>query len=305
MGEPEVVAVVPARGYEAKHVLSLAATAEARSEHPLARAILRQARHLGIAVEPATDASAVAGKGMRAVVGDRLIYLGTERYFRELGATPTALERIVTDSTPSGRTAVLVGTAVGVDGSVSVCGSIEFADRIRPAAADALRELHDAGVEHLVMLTGDNRGAARAVADAVPGIDETRSDLLPQDKVHAIRELRERYGKVAFVGDGLNDAPALAASDVGVAMGFSGTDIALEVADIALMNDDLRKLPSLIRIARKAETIIRTNIAISLLTKAAFIALAVGGWATLWMAVVADMGTSLLVIANGLRAMKS
>jgi Zn2+/Cd2+-exporting ATPase len=154
------------------------------------------------------------------------------------------------------------------------------------------------------MLTGDNAGTARAVAAQLPDLDEVRSELLPQDKVHAVRDFRREYGPVAFVGDGINDAPALAAADVGIAMGAGGTDVALETADVALMADDLSRLPTTLRIARKAEGIIRTNIAISLITKAAFVALAVLGWATLWMAVAADMGTSLLVIMNGMRAMR-
>ncbi len=158
------------------------------------------------------------------------------------------------------------------------------------------------------MLTGDNPGTARAVADALggagAGIDEFRAALLPEDKVAAVRELASRHRHVLFVGDGINDAPALAAADVGIAMGSAGTDVALETADIALMADDLSKLPVAIRAARKAERIIRANIGFALGTKAVFVVLALAGLATLWMAVLADMGASLLVVANGLRALR-
>jgi Zn2+/Cd2+-exporting ATPase len=184
---------------------------------------------------------------------------------------------------------------------------IALADRVRPRAATALRELHGAGIERVVMLTGDNDATARAVAAELgqPGVDEVRAGLLPADKVAAIENLRRGGARVIMVGDGVNDAPALAAADVGVAMGSAGTDVALETADIALMADDLSKLPETVRFARKAERIIRGNIAFAILTKAAFVVLAVGGVATLWMAVLADMGASLIVIANGLRAVRA
>jgi Cd2+/Zn2+-exporting ATPase len=184
-----------------------------------------------------------------------------------------------------------------------VIGAIGIADRVRAHAADALRDLHRAGIRRVVMLTGDNRGTARAVAEEL-GVDDFRAELLPADKVEAVRELQREHGSVLMVGDGVNDAPALAAADVGVAMGSAGTDVALETADIALMTDDLTRLGTTIRFARKAERIIRANIAFALLTKAVFVVLAVLGLATLWMAVLADMGASLLVVLNGLRALR-
>ncbi|MEX2572408.1 MAG: heavy metal translocating P-type ATPase [Gemmatimonadota bacterium] len=303
-GEPSVVDVRPFDGSSPEALLASATAAETRSEHPLARAILRHAAHLHIEPLASTNATAIAGKGMRAEVDGRVVHVGTERLFRELGVPAAELRGAVGALTDDGRTVVLVGSAPREDGPVSLQGMITIADRVRPRAADALKALHDAGIKRIVMLTGDNPGTARAVAESLPGIDEYRAELLPHDKVHVVRELRERHGRVAFVGDGINDAPALAAADVGIAMGSAGTDIALETADIALMADDLEKLALTIRIARKSEGIIRFNIGLALLTKAAFVALAVGGWATLWMAVVADMGTSLLVIMNGMRAMK-
>jgi Zn2+/Cd2+-exporting ATPase len=303
-GEPSVVEVVATGADGTDAVLAWASAAETRSEHPLARAILRYANHRGIVPSNALETSAIPGKGVRARVGDRTVFVGTERLFRELGVDDEEVTATTRRFAEAGRTVVLVGTSAEGTGPLSVCGVIAIADRVRPQAVEALQQLKEAGIRRIVMLTGDNVGTARAVAASLPALDEFHAELLPQDKVHVVRRLREKYGKVAFVGDGINDAPALAAADVGIAMGSAGTDVALETADIALMADDLSRMPTTLRMARKAEGIIRVNIAISLLTKAAFVALAVAGWATLWMAVVADMGTSLVVIMNGMRAMR-
>ncbi|HEX7119480.1 MAG TPA: heavy metal translocating P-type ATPase [Longimicrobiales bacterium] len=309
-GRPTVVGATSFDGTDPAELLALAAAAESRSAHPLARAILRRAAEDGIAVPPAADASAITGKGHRARVGGEEVWVGSERLFADfgvdLGAHRPALDALAAE----GRTAVVVATrSAGVGGAPRVRGVIAVADRIRPAADEALRALHAAGIERVVMLTGDHAGTARAVADALGGpgvgVDEFRAGLLPEDKVAAVRELRARHERVLFVGDGVNDAPALAAADVGVAMGSAGTDVALDTADIALMADDLSRLPVAIRLARKAERIVRANIGFALGTKAAFVALAVAGFATLWMAVLADMGASLLVVANGLRALRS
>lgn len=311
-GEPAVVDVVALNGTDPREVLSLAAAAEARSEHPLARAILRQAEEERVPPRAATDTAAIPGRGLTARVGEETVYVGSERLFRELGAPVEEARPVLRRCEEEGRTAVLVGSVpagAGPDARPVLRGVIAVADRVRPHAAEALRELHRAGIERIVMLTGDNAGTARAVARSLGGpgvgVDEFRAELLPEDKVAAVRDLRREYGKVLMVGDGVNDAPALAASDVGVAMGTAGTDVALETADIALMADDLSKLPVTIRFARKAERIIRVNIAFSLCTKAVFVVLATLGLATLWMAVLADMGASLLVIVNGLRALRA
>jgi len=304
VGDPSVVEVLATGDEDPDTLLAWAAAAETRSEHPLARAILRHASHRGITPQAATEVVAIPGKGVRARVADRMVHVGTERLFRELGTSEEALAGTLEGIAVAGRTVVLVGTSTGSGKPPVLSGVIAISDRLRPGAAEAIRDLSRAGVGRIVMLTGDNEGTARSIAESLPELDEFRAELLPQDKVHAIRALRAEFGKVIFVGDGINDAPALAAADVGIAMGSAGTDVALETADIALMADDLGRLPITLRMARKAERIIMVNIAISLLTKAAFVALAVGGWATLWMAVVADMGTSLVVIMNGMRAMR-
>ena len=306
-GQPVVVEVVPLDGASAMEVLQLAAAAEARSEHPLARAVLGYAKEQGVIIAAASEMSASVGRGVVSMVDGRTVYVGSERLFNELGALENSMADVLRRFNDAGRTAVLVGVANGADARPFVRGVIALADRVRPGAAAALRELHGAGIDRVVMLTGDNDATARAVARELgqPGVDEVRAGLLPADKVAAIEELRAGGARVIMVGDGVNDAPALAAADVGVAMGSAGTDVALETADIALMADDLSKLPEAVSFARKAERIIRTNIAFSILTKAAFVVLAVAGLATLWMAVLADMGASLIVIANGLRALRA
>ena len=309
-GRPEVVDVLALDGAEPRDVLALAAAAEARSEHPLARAILRRAEEEGLALHPVAETSTIPGKGLRARVGEDEVFVGSERLFEGLGVPLEGLKHVLDRYEAEGRTAVvLAARPAGDEGqSLRPRGVIAIADRVRRGAAGALRDLHAAGIEKIVMLTGDNSGTARAVAASLGGpgvgVDEVRAGLLPEEKVAAVRDLRARYERVLMVGDGVNDAPALAAADVGVAMGTVGTDVALETADIALMADDLSKLPVAIGLARKAERIIRVNIGFSLAVKAAFVLLAVTGVATLWMAVLADMGASLLVIMNGLRALQ-
>src|SRR3954470_3386069 len=197
----------------------------------------------------------------------------------------------------AGRTPVLVAR------NGSVFGIIAVADRVRAAARATVDLLRAQGVTRVVMLTGDTVGTARAIAGTL-GVDEWCAELLPEDKVNAVKALRARYGTVAMVGDGVNDAPALASADVGIAMGAAGSDAALETADIALMADELLKIPYALRLSRATVRNIKANLAISLVLKAAFVIAAIAGVATLWMAVVADMGASLIVIANALRLLR-
>jgi Cd2+/Zn2+-exporting ATPase len=184
-----------------------------------------------------------------------------------------------------------------------VCGLISVADTIRPEAPVLIRQLKEAGVRRIVMLTGDNKGTADAVGRAV-GVDEVRAELLPEDKMRVITEIQHSLGPVAMVGDGVNDAPALATATIGIAMGAAGTDAAIETADIALMSDDLSRLPWLVRHARRSLRIVQQNIAFALSIKAVFMVLALMQVATLWMAIAADMGASLLVIFNSLRLLR-
>lgn len=305
-GRPEVLSIVSLNGANPDQVLALAAAAEARSEHPLAEAIRRHAATASLAVPTATETYARAGRGVEALVDGQAVLVGSERMFLDLGVDDAGTSHAVRELEAAGHTVMLVGRAGAAAGEPPhVLGAIAVADAVRPTAAAALRGLRAAGIGHIAMLTGDNEVTARSIVAALDGgIDELRAGLLPDDKLAAIGELRARHGPVLMVGDGINDAPAMAAADVSVAMGAAGTDVALETADIALVADDLVQLPALIRLARKAERIIRTNIGFALLIKAVFVVLAAGGVATLWMAVLADMGASLLVIANGLRALR-
>jgi len=298
LGRPAVTDVLSISELSEAEVLRVAAAIEQGSEHPLARAVLERAQAEGIAPGPSTDFEALVGRGIRAIVEGTVYYLGNERLCHERGICTPRSEETLERFAKEGKTAVLLAN------EAEPLGIIAIADQVRPEARESIAALRSAGIRHIIMLTGDNAGTARAVAQTL-GIDEVRAELLPDDKVHAVRELEESGTRVAFVGDGVNDAPALATATVGIAMGAAGTDVALETADIALMADDLRKLPQALSLSRKTRGIIRQNIYFSIAVKLIFLVLAVGGWATLWMAVAADMGASLAVIANGLRAMKS
>lgn len=296
-GEPRVERVIPVHGHDEEEVLARAAALEADSSHPLARAILAEAAAQGVPVEPARDLASVPGKGATGRFDGRRYWIGSHRFLEEQGVETPELHRMAEEIEAAGTSVVAVGH------ESHVCGLIAVEDRLRDEAADTVAALHRQGIEWVEILTGDHATVALKVRDAV-GADHVRSDLLPEDKVTAVEELRERYGKVAMVGDGINDAPALAVSSVGIAMGAAGSDAALETADVALLADDLGRLPWLLRHSRKTLGIIRTNVAFALGVKAVFIVLAGLGLATLWMAIAADMGASLLVIANSLRLLR-
>lgn len=298
LGRPAVTDILSLSGLGDAEVLRMAAAIEQGSEHPLARAILERAHKDGITPGPSTEFEALIGRGVRAVVDGETYFLGNERLCHERGICTPESEESLARFEKEGKTAVLLSN------EEKPLGVIAIADQIRPEARESIRALRSAGIRKVVMLTGDNAGTAKAVGSAL-GIEDVRAELLPEDKVRVVRELEEGHERVAFVGDGVNDAPALATATVGLAMGAAGTDVALETADIALMADDLAKIPQAIRLSRKTRGIIRQNIYFSIAVKLVFVILAVGGWATLWMAVAADMGASLAVIANGLRALRT
>jgi Cd2+/Zn2+-exporting ATPase len=234
------------------------------------------------------------GKGLMGVFDGEAFWLGSHRYVVERGQDSPEVAAQAAALEADGKTVIVVGN------NRHVCGLIAVADTIRPEARAILQQLHAAGVAHVVMLTGDNRATADAIAREV-GIDEVHAELLPEDKVRKIEELVARYGTVAMVGDGINDAPALARASLGIAMGAVGSDAAIETADIALMTDDISRLPWLVRHAKRTLAIIRQNIIFSLGVKAVFFMLTFAGMATLWGAIAADVGASLLVVANALR----
>ncbi len=292
-----VTDVTALNGARPAEILSLAAALERRSEHPIGRAIVDRAIADGVPTASIDRFEALPGRGAEGIVGGRPLLLGSHRLFEERGMCAPEIEVALDALAVRGRSTVLVG-ANGV-----AIGVIGVADEVRESADDTVALLKAQGIEHVALLTGDHEAAARAVAESV-GIRECRFELLPDHKLAAVGELRARHGTLAMVGDGVNDAPALAAADVGIAMGVAGTDAALETADVALMADELAKIPYAIRLSRATTRNIRVNIAFSLALKVGFLVMAVAGAATLWMAVVADMGASLIVIGNALRLLR-
>ncbi|CAN5632305.1 heavy metal translocating P-type ATPase [soil metagenome] len=302
MGRPTVASLIPFGNADQGEVLALAAAVEQPSEHPLARAIVARALHDAISVPVATGFAALPGRGARATVDGAEILVGSDRLMREAGVSTEALswiERHATTFASYGQSALSVARSSD-DDRAELLGVIAVADRIRPGVRASLAALRQSGVERIVMLTGDREEVARTIAAQV-GVDEYRANLLPDEKSDAIRELRRRYGSVAMVGDGINDAPALATADVGIAMGVAGSDVALESADLALMRDDLSALTQLFDLSHRTVAIIRQNVTLSLVTKAVALLLGTLGFVNLWIAVLADMGTSIAVTLNGLR----
>ncbi len=297
-GKPTVVAVVPLNGHTEDQLLERAAALEAHSNHPLAKAVSVLAGQRGIATAPAGDVTVLPGKGITGNFAGKPFWLGSHRLLAERGQETPEVAARAEALEQDGSTVVVIGN------DDHVCGLLAVADTVRPEAAEAVAALRQRGVNHIVMLTGDNRATAEAIAREI-GIDEVRAELLPEDKVHAIEDLVNRHGTVAMVGDGVNDAPAMARASLGIAMGAAGSDAAIETADVALMTDDLGRLPWLTGHAKRTLAVIRVNIAFSLAIKAAFVGLTVLGMATLWGAIVADVGTSLLVVANALRLLRT
>jgi Cd2+/Zn2+-exporting ATPase len=285
-----------------RDVLAVAAALERRSEHPLARAIVQAAEEQGMnsALPVAEGVQAVAGRGVQGKVDGRSITVGSHAYVHQ--AYPDLAHHGVCDAIDIAQAAGQTAMVVSGDGD-GVMGYILVADTLRPGVAEVMAALKRAGIARTVMLTGDNEATAKAIGAAAQ-VDEVQAGLLPEQKVAAVEALLASHGTVAMVGDGVNDAPALARASVGIAMGAAGTDTALETADVALMADDLGRLPFAVRLSRRARAIIRQNVVLSLGIKAVFLVLAVAGVATLWMAVFADMGASLIVTFNGMRLLR-
>ncbi len=290
-GRPVVSRVVTLGAHPEAEALRLAAALERRSEHPLAHAILTAAD--GSRLPAVTGFRSVAGRGAEGEIGEARYLIGSRRLFEERGVPLAPAEAALSEVEQAGETPVILG---GEEGVLAVFG---LADAVRPEAKATLESLRSAGVDDLVMLTGDAEAPARRIADGL-GISY-RARLLPEQKVEAVRDLVAKYGSAGMVGDGVNDAPALAASSVGFAMGAAGTDVALETADVALMQDDLTRLAEAVRLARASERIIRQNVLVSIAIKGVFVLLAPFGLVALWLAVLADMGTSIAVTLNGLR----
>jgi Cd2+/Zn2+-exporting ATPase len=299
-GRPTVTDIVTLDSLSAPEILRIAAAAELHSEHHLAEALLRKAKESGIALTDLTteDFSSITGKGVRTRVNGTTYIVGNHLLMEELGVCSPLVEKELFALEHMGKTVVILSD------TQRVLGLIAISDEIRSESRHAVDELHSAGVDHVVLLTGDNQKTASLVAQEL-NFDEVRSELLPEGKLLAIESLRHRHGVVAMVGDGINDAPALAAADVGIAMGGIGSDVALETGTVILMSDNVSKIPYGVLLGKKALRIIKQNVLLALLTKGVFLALGVIGWTSLWLAILADDGATLLVILNGLRVLRN
>ncbi|AJP59643.2 hypothetical protein UC34_11425 [Pandoraea vervacti] len=297
-GEPRLTDVVPLGEVSRDEALTLAAALDAQTTHPIARAVVDGHTQAGLGQLPCvTDFEALAGMGVKGRIDQTLYYLGNHRLIESLGVCNEKVEAELFRLESQARTAIVLAS------ETQALAVLAVADTLREESREAIARLAKLGVR-TVMLTGDNRATAQVIGEQA-GVTDVRAEMLPEDKWQAVSSLREQYGHVGMVGDGINDAPALAAADVGFAMGVTGTDSALETADVTLMDDDLRKLPAFLALSRRSATVLKQNIALALAIKTVFFALAVVGVASLWMAVFADVGASLLVIANGMRLLRT
>lgn len=271
----------------------LAASLAGRSDHPVSRAVTDAAKHDGVTLKSVDGFEALAGRGTKGFIDGKLYHLGNHRLVHELGRCSDELEARLSTLEQQGKTVILLSD------ESAVLALFAVADTVKETSRQAIADLHSLGIK-TVMLTGDNAHTSKAIATQV-GIDEALGDLLPYDKLKAIETKLNQGGAVGMVGDGINDAPALASSDIGFAMGAAGTGTAIETADVALMDDDLRKLPRFVRLSRQTHAILVQNIVLALSIKAVFLFLTLYGTGAMWMAVFVDVGASLLVVANGLR----
>jgi len=282
-------------------LLSIIAALEYNSQHPLASAIIKKAEEKEISFKDLVveDFSSITGKGIKGTINGLTYFIGNPKLFEELlnQSISSDISKKINELQLQGKTVMVVGTTDSISALIAV------ADEVRESSRSTIARLHELGIKKTIMLTGDNKGTGNAIGELV-GVSDIEAELLPQDKLAFIKKLRDEHGKVAMVGDGVNDAPALASATVGIAMGGAGTDTALETADIALMGDDLKKLPFTIKLSRKALTIIKQNITFSLAIKLIALLLVIPGWLTLWIAIFADMGATLIVTLNGLRLLR-
>ena len=302
-GQPRVREIVSRSALKEDEILRRAAAIDAHSEHPIARAIVAEAQVRKLSWEEATDYQAVTGRGAKAVFEGHLHFVGNHRYTHELGLCTPDLESALATIEGRGLSLSVVGHAPHDGCAGEVFGVLAIGDTLRPEVPAALAELRKMGVDPIVMLSGDNQRTADAIAKEA-GLTEAHGDLLPEDKVVQIRRLLSAHGSIGMIGDGVNDAPALALATVGIAMGAIGSDTAIETADVALMKDDLGKLVEAIALGRRTLRIIQFNLAFAVVVKAVFLALALTGYTSLWLAILADTGATLLVIANALRLLR-
>lgn len=302
-GQPKVQNVIPLKGMQESQVLQIAASIEQLSSHPLARAVVNYASEKKIGLQSAIHFKNIVGRGAEAEIDGHEYFLGNHRFVHDLGVCTPELEERLIQLEQEALSIVVVGHRPHSACTGEVFGVIAVGDAIRSNASIAVESLHRAGVQSVVMLSGDNQKTASSIASRV-GINIVQGDLLPEDKVQAVKNMAQAYGYVAMIGDGINDAPALAQASVGIAMGAVGTDTALETADVALMKDDLSQVALAIQLGKRTLSIIKFNITFALGLKLVFLIFALLGHSNLWLAVAADTGATLLVIANSLRLLR-
>lgn len=297
-GKPTVVQVISLSNHSEEEVLECAAALEAHSTHPIAKAVLTYAEQKYIKFSIAENIKTIPGKGIVGIVKGQKYWLGSPRHLQEQNLDTAQEAKTAIDELEKKG-----GTIIAIGNNQHVCGLLAVSDTIRPNAFNCIQQLKKLGIQHIVMLTGDNEITAKSIATQV-GINEFKSELLPEDKVAAITQLVDTYGHVGMIGDGVNDAPAMGRASIGIAMGAIGSDAAIESSDIALMSDDLSRLPWIIKHSRNTLNIIKQNIWLALITKGVFLILGIIGAASLWVAIAADMGTTFVVIANSLRLLQ-
>lgn len=302
-GKPRVQQVIPWNGKSEEEILRVAAAIDTHSEHPLAQAVVKFAEERKIQFPRSENYQSKTGRGAEAQLDGHLYFVGNHRFAHESAVCSDELEQKLAEIEAQALSVVIVGHKPHEGCKGEVLGILAVGDTVRPNAAAAIKALHAAGVEKVVMLSGDNQRTVDAIAKQV-GIDEAKGDLLPDQKIERVRELLAQHKHVGMIGDGVNDAPAMAAASIGIAMGGAGTDTAIETADIALMQDDLSKVAETVALGRRTVRIIQANIAFALGVKAVFLVLALSGHTSLWLAILADTGATLVVIANALRLLR-
>lgn len=302
-GRPTITEIVRLDETPEAEILRTAAAIDVHSQHPLAKAVVQYATSAGIIFPRSEDYRARTGSGAEATIDGHRYFIGNHRLAHAVGVCSPEIEEILARIEERGESVAVVGHMPHDDCPGEVLGVLALGDKIRSGAVAAVEALHKAGVRKVVMLSGDNQRTVDAISRQV-GIDEAKGDLLPDDKIARVRELVKQHHHVGMIGDGVNDAPAMAAATVGIAMGAAGTDTAIETADIVLMEDDLGKVAETVQLGRRTVRIIQFNFALAIGVKALFLALTIAGYASLWLAIAADTGATLIVVANALRLLK-
>ncbi len=302
-GVPKILKIYSMNGHTEDQILSIAASIDMHSTHPLARAVVSEAIARKLTVTQSIGYQSTSGRGAEAVIDDHFYFVGNHKFAHDNAVCSTDLEALLASIEDQAQSVVIVGHRPHAGCTGQVMGVLGLGDAIRTEAKQAILALHSAGIQSVVMLSGDNQRTVDAISKQV-GIDEAFGDLLPSDKVLKIKELKDRYGSVAMIGDGINDAPAMASANLGIAMGASGTDTAIETSDVTLMQDQLLGIADAIIMGKKTLRVIWFNTAFALTTKLLFLGLSISGHTSLWLAIAADTGATLLVIANSLRLLR-